>query len=202
VLGYLDSNQEQLNGSEPTVHHVRGPKIRVVEGIGRRSTYSRAATVRGLRAQPRPIRDRERDPRDCANPSVPPPDVLERRELDVLVGVPRAGAADELGLVEPVHRLGVSVVIAVADGPGRGLHAEFGDPVGAWIPTVGVDGSSSSAAAVLIEQGEHAEMIVVDSRGHGGLAALLLGSINEAVDEHAPCPVLVFHEDKSVAKAA
>jgi hypothetical protein len=37
---------------------------------------------------------------------VPPPDPFERGELDLLDGAPRAALADQLGLVEPVGRLG------------------------------------------------------------------------------------------------
>jgi nucleotide-binding universal stress UspA family protein len=54
----------------------------------------------------------------------------------------------------------------------------------------------------LLEESEGAEMLIVGSRGHGGFAGLLLGSVSEACAEHATCPVLVFHEDPSAAAVA
>jgi nucleotide-binding universal stress UspA family protein len=50
-------------------------------------------------------------------------------------------------------------------------------------------------ARVLIDQSEHALMLIVGSRGHGGFAGLLLGSVSSAVAEHAACPVTVVHGD-------
>ena len=46
-------------------------------------------------------------------------------------------------------------------------------------------------AAVLLKEAEQAGMIVVGSRGRGGFATLLLGSVTQQVVHHAPCPVVV-----------
>lgn len=44
---------------------------------------------------------------------------------------------------------------------------------------------------VLLRESEHARQLVVGSRGRGGFASLVLGSVSSAVAEHAECPVII-----------
>jgi nucleotide-binding universal stress UspA family protein len=48
-----------------------------------------------------------------------------------------------------------------------------------------------AAAATLLRQAHDAELLVVGSRGLGGFAGLLVGSVGVALAAHAPCPVVV-----------
>jgi len=47
------------------------------------------------------------------------------------------------------------------------------------------------AADVLIQQAKEADLLVVGTRGHGGFASLLLGSVSQQCTHHAQCPVVI-----------
>lgn len=48
-----------------------------------------------------------------------------------------------------------------------------------------------SAARLLVEESKQAELLVVGSRGRGGFAGLLMGSVSQQCAVHASCPVVI-----------
>ncbi|WP_198287016.1 universal stress protein [Frankia sp. QA3] len=69
------------------------------------------------------------------------------------------------------------------------ISAEYGG--GLPVPVV-KETVADGAARALLRGAADAQLLVVGSRGHGGFAELLLGSVSHQCVAHAPCPVAVI----------
>jgi nucleotide-binding universal stress UspA family protein len=63
-----------------------------------------------------------------------------------------------------------------------------GKPWPSWMEVIAVE---EYPPVALLAQAKNARMLVVGSRGRGGFASMLLGSVSTACVHHAPCPVTV-----------
>jgi len=77
---------------------------------------------------------------------------------------------------------------------GETLSAEVSDVLGPQPPDrVSTRVIEGYPAQVLVDASAGADLLVVGSRGHGGLADVLLGSVSTYCVHHAHCPVTVVH---------
>jgi nucleotide-binding universal stress UspA family protein len=78
------------------------------------------------------------------------------------------------------------------------VRAALGDHPAVAVEETAVEGNP---ARVLIEAAHNADLLVVGSRGHGGVMGTLLGSVSLQCVTHAPCPVVVVRGNVKMASA-
>ncbi|MGO9502146.1 MAG: universal stress protein [Streptosporangiaceae bacterium] len=87
--------------------------------------------------------------------------------------------ADDIDFGEVAEKTVTDAISQVVD-PGTGVR-------------VSARVEEGNAAAVLLDVADGADLLVVGSRGHGGFAGALLGSVSQHCVHHAPCPVVIIH---------
>ncbi|MFJ6153263.1 universal stress protein [Micromonospora profundi] len=102
------------------------------------------------------------------------------------------------------RRVPLRVLHAWTEGPSAaagvsGEQAAVEQAVEPWRQTfpelaVTVDLVPGNPAAMMIEASRTARLVVVGSRGRGGLAGMLLGSVSQQLIQHSGCPVAVVRE--------
>jgi nucleotide-binding universal stress UspA family protein len=88
-------------------------------------------------------------------------------------------AVVEAGEYEEIAQKAVAGAVAAMDTAGSDIH-------------ISTRVQRGNAAQVLIDAAAGASLLVVGSRGHGGFAGALLGSVSQHCVHHAPCPVAVI----------
>ena len=100
-----------------------------------------------------------------------------------LVGYPSAGE-----MIEPALADAAADAEQAAETILKRAIAELGEVDDVEVERVIVQGSPAQA---LIDAVSEQDLLVVGSRGHGGFANLLLGSVSQQCAQHAPCPVVI-----------
>jgi nucleotide-binding universal stress UspA family protein len=132
-----------------------------------------------------------------------------RRELPVVVGADGSASSDEaIRFAAREARLRGAPLVALRSRGRAVAHAGAvgRDPLGPDAPSrstvdtatrsVRVETVDLAPEAALVGASAHACMIVVGSRGRGGVTGLLLGSVGQALIHHAHCPVVVVHASR------
>ena len=79
---------------------------------------------------------------------------------------------------------------------GDELLARVRQPLAAAHPdlVITTEVAETGGAEALVERSKGARLVVTGSRGHGGFAGLLLGSVSLKVATHAHCPVVIVRD--------
>lgn len=111
---------------------------------------------------------------------------LRKAPLRVIHAVSSFGSYPSIAVdVDAIHRHAAELL-------DKAVHVVSGEDTVDGIERLLFDGS---AAKVLVTAVDSNDLLVVGSRGHGGFAGLLLGSVSQQCIHHAPCPVVVIPPD-------
>ncbi|MFD8703690.1 universal stress protein [Kitasatospora sp. NPDC059648] len=111
--------------------------------------------------------------------------------LYVLAVVNPAPAGYPPGMAELVQESVETLVESMADGLRRAVAAVLRQRVRPYEGEMSLHVVLGNVIEVLLEASTRQHTLVVGTRGNGGFARLLLGSVSSAAVHHAACPVLV-----------
>lgn len=79
----------------------------------------------------------------------------------------------------------------------RSLTEAISETVGQDCPVkISTSVQEGTTAQLLLEAADGADLLVVGSRGHGGFAGALLGSVSQHCAHHSPCPLVIVRGPK------
>ncbi|GGU68067.1 universal stress protein [Kitasatospora aureofaciens] len=111
--------------------------------------------------------------------------------LYVLAVVNPAPAGYPPGMAELVQESVETLVESMADGLRRAVATVLRQRVRPYAGEMSLHVVLGNVIEVLLEASTRQHTLVVGTRGNGGFARLLLGSVSSAAVHHAACPVLV-----------